>query len=403
MRHRLALYATLLREATEGLLARPGRSALTGLGTLLGIAALVATLGISNTAGNRIVSRFDTAAATTVIIAPRDDTTGAPLVTLPSDVEARLAGLNGLVVSGVKAPLSNVPATSTIQLLDPLGLTARDIPVIGATPGLFDAVGAHVDIGRTFDLIHDERADAVAVLGPAAARRLEISQVDSLPSIFVGSQQLLVIGILDDGLEISPDLLNAIIVPMSLADARLSSIGGKTVYLRTELGAANQIAAEAPIALHPNDPSLLAVDAPAEAVRVRSEVAADVDVLFLLLAGLSLVVGIVSIANVTLISVLERQGEVGLRRAIGARRSDIAVQFLTESMFLGLLASIVGTSIGMLVVVSVAAANEWSPVMQTWLPFTSPAVGALSGLAGGAYPAWKTTRIEPSQALRAGV
>ena len=112
----------------------------------------------------------------------------------------------------------------------------------------------------------------------------------------------------------------------------------------------------------------------------------DLNALFLLLGGVSLLVGALGIANVTLVSVLERVGEIGLRRALGAARRHIAAQFLIESTVMGLLGGIIGTSLGMLVVVAVAASRTWTPVLDPWVPLAAPLVGALIGLLSGTYP-----------------
>ena len=122
--------------------------------------------------------------------------------------------------------------------------------------------------------------------------------------------------------------------------------------------------------------------------------------LFLALGGVSLLVGAIGIANVTLVSVLERTGEIGLRRALGATRRHIALQFLTESVALGALAGVLGTSLGVLAVVTVSATREWSPVLDSWLPFAAPVLGAAIGLVAGTYPAWKASSTEPIAALR---
>jgi ABC-type antimicrobial peptide transport system permease subunit len=131
-------------------------------------------------------------------------------------------------------------------------------------------------------------------------------------------------------------------------------------------------------------------------------VRSDLDVLFLLLSGVSLLVGAIGIANVTLVSVMERTGEIGLRRALGATRRHIAAQFLLESAALGVVGGILGASVGMLVVVGVAAYNSWTPVMDPVAPLVAPLIGGVVGLLAGAYPALRAARLEPVEALRAG-
>ena len=118
--------------------------------------------------------------------------------------------------------------------------------------------------------------------------------------------------------------------------------------------------------------------------------------------GVSLLVGAIGIANVTLVSVIERTGEIGLRRALGATRRHIAMQFLLESSTMGLVGGILGASIGSLVVIGVAAYQDWTPVLDPLVPFAAPLLGALVGLISGTYPAFRAARLEPVEALRSG-
>ena len=122
--------------------------------------------------------------------------------------------------------------------------------------------------------------------------------------------------------------------------------------------------------------------------------------MFLLLAIVSLVVGAIGIANVTLVTVMERTGEIGLRRAVGARRRHIAIQFLGESAVIGLVGGVIGASIGLIIVVSVSAIKNWTPVLDPWMPLAAPLLGAVVGLVAGLYPAIRAARLEPVEALR---
>jgi ABC-type antimicrobial peptide transport system permease subunit len=168
------------------------------------------------------------------------------------------------------------------------------------------------------------------------------------------------------------------------------------------VGAASLVAQQAAIALSPNEPSLLRVQKPPEPGDLRRDVEGDVNALFLVLGGVALLVGAIGIANVTLVSVLERVGEIGLRRALGAARRHIAAQFLVETTAMGLIGGVLGASLGVLAIVTISASRTWTPVLDPWVPLTAPLVGGVTGLIAGFYPALRAARLEPVEALRAG-
>ena len=393
-------------EVALALTARPARTLLTALGTILGVAALVATVGLARTAGNQIVNRVTELEATEVVVEPERREFFGPggrqsqASAIPWDAESRLSRLNGVVAAGTKTSVDvGERLARSVPVIDPLGRTEFQIPVVAASPGLFRASRAQLLTGRTFDAGHSERGDPVAVLGPAAAQRLNVVRVDNSPSIFVGDESLVVIGILADTAR-QPELLSAIIIPDSVARDRFGTQGVEEVQIEVEPGAAQLIRAQAPTALAPNTPERLEASAAPPPERLRRGVESDLNSLFLILGGVSLIVGAIGIANVTLVSVLERTGEIGLRRALGARRSHIAAQFLTESMALGAFAGTLGASVGVLTVVAVSASRQWSPVLDPWLPLVAPIIGAVIGLVAGTYPAWKAASTEPIAALR---
>ncbi len=392
----------LVEECIASLLARPGRAVLTVLGTVVGVAALVSTLGLSKTAGNQIVGRFNELAATDIVVTPKAGSTGRALKTdaLPWDAEERISRLNGVVSAGTLTAVDlKGQLVRAVPLQDPQGQTQFQMPVKAASPRLLTAVRGTMSTGREPDGGHSLRADRVAVLGRTAAEQLHVTRVDNQPAIYIGDRLYVVIGILST-VERQPSLLGSVIIPEGTARREFGMLAPGSVQVETRIGAATLIAGQLPLALNPSDPGSLKVVAPPEPRRVRAGVQSDLNALFLLLGGVSLLVGAIGIANVTLVSVLERVGEIGLRRSLGAGRRHIAIQFLLESTTLGLVGGIVGAAVGTLVVVAVAASRTWTPILEAWVPIGAPLLGGVVGLLSGVYPSLRAAALEPVEALR---
>ncbi|MFH9038846.1 ABC transporter permease [Streptomyces sp. NPDC017966] len=395
-------FRDLWSEALAGVLARPMRSALTTLGTVLGITTLVITIGVSSTAGNQIVGRFDALTATSVTVGVPSVASAdpGPLVDWSGvDAVRRLAGVESVAAIADSQETAGVEVRAH-HVVAPGETTGQTMAVVAASPTLPAAVRGGMTAGRFLDDGDIARHDRVAVLGDQAARLLGIDSVGNAPAVFLKGQAYTVIGILG-GVEREQQLATAVILPPTTAADRMGLGTVTRVLINTALGAAGQVARQAPIALAPGAEASLTVTAPTDPAEARKGVQGDVNGLFLVLGLVSLVVGAIGIANVTLVTVIERIGEIGLRRALGASRRQVAGQFLVESTTIGLLGGVVGAALGMVVVVIVSAVKEWTPVLDVRLALGAPVAGALVGLLAGLYPSLRASRMEPVDALRA--
>ncbi|MCX4779781.1 ABC transporter permease [Streptomyces sp. NBC_01264] len=393
----------VLSESLAGMLQRPGRSALTGLGTVLGVGTFVAILGLTTTTSSQIDTRFNALSATEVNvedIAHEQDEFAGPA--FPKDADARIEHLNGVEHAGVFWPV-RLTAEEAVRSSAVVGdrLAQGSTDVVAASPGVLAAAGARLAEGRLYDAYASEHEAPVAVIGTGVADRLGITTLETNPAIFIGGRPFTVVGIIADT-DRKADLLLSVVVPHTTAERIWGApdSGGAKMLITTRIGAAAQIGHEAPTALRPDHPEYFKSVPPPDPKMLRGQVGDDLNRLFLLLAAICLVIGAVGIANTTLVAVLERTGEIGLRRALGARGRHITVQFLAESGALGALGGLVGTSLGVLTVVTVAVFRDWTPVVHPATAAAAPVIGLLTGLVAGLYPAWRAARVQPAEALR---
>jgi len=411
----------LINEAAAAITRRPGRSLLTALGTVVGVGAFVATTGLASTAKAQVSERFDALAATEVRVTDseaqgsfgpqqQDEDVDPPF---PPDAQERLERLNGVVHAGMYWEVEDDDLD--VRLLIAPSERPQSIRVMGVSPGALLASHPDLRTGRLFDAFAEERSERVVVLGRVAAEQLGITRLDNQPAIFIGNRPYTVIGIVDEVVRV-PELLQAVMLPAATAAVDFENEGAAyKVLIEVEPGAAQVIGtpeqsnvvdadgrpvSQAAMALRPQDPGRLDVLAPPDPGELKEEIESDITGLLYGLAGLALLVGMIGIANTTLVAVLERRAEIGVRRALGARRRHIAGQFLTESATLGTLGGILGTSLGILVVVFVSAQREWTTTLDPRLTLPAPIIGAITGLLAGLQPSLRAARIAPAAALR---
>ncbi|HQZ34282.1 MAG TPA: ABC transporter permease [Ilumatobacteraceae bacterium] len=390
-------WSDTISEALSSITQRPVRTLLTALGTILGVGAFVATNGLAETARAQVSSRFDALKATEVRIqdAAPDDTNP-----FPGDVGARLERLNGINHAGLYFTIPDngtlQPRTTPTRSTNP----STTAPVIAAQPGALLAALPTLQVGRLYDQFFEDESVRVAVLGRAAASQLGIARIDNQPAVFIGDNAYTIIGIIDD-VERNPDLLLAVIIPTSTATRDLGVAGATyQVLIDTQPGAAALAGRQAPVALRPDLPERLQALVPPDPKRLRNQVSGDITSLFLSLSALALLIGTVAIANATLLNVIERRSEIGLRRALGAKRAHISRQITVEAALVGAGAGAVGASLGIIGIVITSAARGWTATIDPTMVLIAPAIGLATGALAGLVPAIRASHTPPAETLR---
>ncbi len=385
--------ADALGLGVSGLAARPGRSALTALGIAIGIAAIVAVLGITASSRADLLATLDALGTNLLRITPGQGVFGAG-----TELPERAPGMVARI-----GPVDEVTATTQLGV----GVRRNDfiseletggISVLAAQTGLAGVLGAEMASGRFLDAA--TATVPAVVLGDVAARRLGIASLDPAPRVFVGDEWFTVIGVMEP-LRLHPDLDRSVLVGYPVASTVFEAESTPTaIYARVAPAFVEDVVDVVPATVDPESPDQVEVVRPSDALEARQ--AAD-EALTLVLVGLgavALLVGGVAIANIMVMSVLERRPEIGVRRALGATRGHVRLQFVLESVLLAGVGGIAGAALGAAITVAFAVNQDFTvavpPAGLAASVGAALAIGALAGL----YPATRAARIPPAEAVR---
>jgi putative ABC transport system permease protein len=386
--------ADMARAAGIGLRTRRLRSVLSALGIMIGIGAMVAVLGLSESSKSDLLSQLD-ALGTNMLQVQATSGIGLGPGTLPDDsvgMASRIGPVETVSwvgeVSGAHIYKNDiVPDTQT-----------GGLSVIVADPGLLGTLQGTMAEG----VYHDEASPdyPVTVLGSVTAERLGIRTLDSPIVVWLGDEWFTVVGIMDS-LALSPNIDRAALVSEGAAETYLDYDGViGTVYVRVDPSEIDDARNVMPATINPENPDQVQVTRPSDALEAREAADTALTNLFLGLGAVALLVGGVGIANVMVISVMERRGEIGLRRALGATRRHIAVQFLGESLLLAGIGGVGGVLLGSLVTALYAASQGWDVLIPMVAVVGGMTAALLIGAVAGLYPAMRAARVSPTDALR---
>jgi putative ABC transport system permease protein len=375
-----------------GLRTRKLRAVLSGLGIAIGVAAIVAVLGLSASSQAGLLSEIDRLGTNLLTVSNGQSFFGdkAELPTAAPAMIRRIAPVTGVEYTG------KADASAYRSRLIPT-VNTNGLQVQAASLGLPGVVGTRIAAGRWLNAATARHP--VAVLGAVAAARLGIVRVVPGARIWLGGQWFYVAGILAPA-ELAPEIDRSVLVGFPAAERYLGLDGHpSTIYVRAATEQVSAVQSVLAPTASPSAPSQVSVSQPSDALVARAKAKSALNGLFLGLGAVSLLVGAVGVANIMVISVLERRSEIGLRRALGATRGHVRVQFLAEATLLGALGGAVGVGLGTGATLVYARVKGWDVVIPplAWAGGLGAAV--LIGAVAGLVPALRAARMSPTEAL----
>jgi len=382
----------LARLASVGLRTRKLRATLSALGIAIGVAAIVAVLGLSASSSAGLLAEISKLGTNLLTVTNGQNFAGqtAELPEAAPAMISRMAAVTAVQDTGtVDQDVYRSPLIPSIQ--------TNALSVQAASIGLPSALATTVAEGRFLNAA--TAREPVAVLGAAAAQRLGIDRVFAGERIWLGGQWFYVGGILNPAV-LTPYIDSSVLVGFPAAEKYLGFDGHpSTIYVRVQTSQVNAVDSLLADQANPESPEEVNVSQPSAALVAQADAQGAFDDLFLGLGAVALLVGAVGVANIMVISVLERRSEIGLRRALGATRGHIRIQFLSEAIVLSFLGGVAGVIAGALATAIYASTKGWAVVIpvQAWAGGLAAAllIGAIAGL----LPALRAARLSPTEAL----
>ena len=383
----------LTRLSTVGLRTRKLRAGLSALGIAIGVAAIVAVLGLSASSQAGLLAEINRLGTNLLTVSDGQSFTGGTAelpITAPGMI-ARIGGVQQVQSTGTVGG-ANAYRTPYIPSVDSSGLTVE-----AASLNLLPAIATSVAQGRYLNAASAQ--EPVVVLGAVAAQLLGIDHVYRGERLWVGGQWFYLAGILRPAV-LAPDIDTSVLVGYPAAEKYLGFDGHpSTIYLRARTDRVAAVDTLLAATANPESPSEVNVSQPSSALVAQADAKSALNGLFLGLGAVALLVGAVGVANIMIISVLERRSEIGLRRALGATRGHIRTQFLSEAMLLGLLGGAAGVALGAAATTVYAHAKHWATVIPAEAWAGGIAASLVIGAVAGLIPAVRAARLSPTQAL----